>query len=356
MDHGQEKDSIRNLLFSDGGTARRQPRICPQCGTWNPPDAEFCGKDGMKLPEQGRRVRTPLSSQPHSPPSKGVTCTAGPETTSHGIATPRAIDTQLSMKDRTDRMDRTDPTETARGPSKDADDYTAPQGKAIYPQTPKDHLLLITVCILLIAVASGGFYWYLFVKERAAMQQNLEMRATLDREIDAPPSPPDRLQQTAPSASQRAGPPDVSPTAETQDTMGPGKAIDSGMKSERAPAVLRKASRGGERKASEAVRDEAIKKRAFAAAPAHGQPKDASDDLRVRPKEEPPDRAKIERDINRLLRDSGVDGITAEVDENMVATFKGTVRRGEDRRKALSAAKGFKDVKVVKDVIFVIRP
>jgi hypothetical protein len=349
MEQGPEKDSTKNLLFSGNETPRRQPRICPKCGTWNPPDAEFCGKDGVKLPEQGRHARAPHFSQSWSRPAKSVISTARPGTTAHGITTPRVYDTPGGTEDRTDRM------EMAKDPERDAKDCTA-QGKPVYSQTPKDHLFLITVCILLIAVAGSGFCWRLFIEERAAMQQNLERRANFDKKIDTPASPPDRPQQTGQSVPQPAGPPDVSLAPETRNTVGPEKTIDREMKSESAPAVSRKAIRSRERKASEAVRDEAIKKRSFTAAPTHSQPKNTHDGIRARPKEQPPDRARIEKDINRLLLDSGAGSITAEVSENMTATLKGTVRRNEDRHKALSVAKGFKEVGSVKDVIFVIGP
>ena len=56
MEQGSGKIPPKDLLFSDDTTIRKLPPICPQCGTWNPPEAKFCKKDGFKLPERGGRV------------------------------------------------------------------------------------------------------------------------------------------------------------------------------------------------------------------------------------------------------------------------------------------------------------
>ncbi|HEY3278369.1 MAG TPA: hypothetical protein VGJ94_17270 [Syntrophorhabdaceae bacterium] len=349
MEQKPEEGSTKNLLISGNDEPKRPPPICPQCGTWNPPGAEFCKKDGVKLPERGRHAKVSHSSQPHPQPAKNAISTARPGSRADGIITPRVYEPPGGTENLTDPMD------IEKDRAKDGKEYTA-QGKAANSQVPKSRRFLIAVCILLVAVAGGGFYWYLFVRERAAMQHNLERRTYFDNEIATTAPPPGPSQQMTPSATQPVSPPDVSLGPETGNTMGPGKAIDREMKSEGAPAVSRKARRSRERRTGEGVRDEAVKKRAFTAAPAYSRPKNTGNDIQARPKEQAPDRAKIERDINRLLRDSGVGGITAEVSESMTATLKGKVLRNEDRRKALSVAKGFNEVKSVKDVIFVIGP
>lgn len=71
-------------------------------------------------------------------------------------------------------------------------------------------------------------------------------------------------------------------------------------------------------------------------------------------KRTPADASKIEAEMNRLLRKEGLLGITAEVSNDMVVTLKGTARDQHDKRRALSIAKGFKNIQGVRDIIFLV--
>jgi osmotically-inducible protein OsmY len=67
------------------------------------------------------------------------------------------------------------------------------------------------------------------------------------------------------------------------------------------------------------------------------------------------DPAKIEGDINRALRNAGMDGITAEVSDNFSVILKGSIGNEEDKNRAIQIAKSFNGIRNVRDRIFVVR-
>lgn len=66
------------------------------------------------------------------------------------------------------------------------------------------------------------------------------------------------------------------------------------------------------------------------------------------------DPAKLEGDINRALRNDGIDGITAQVGDDFTVTLKGSTTSDVDKDLAFGIAQRFKGVKAVKDKIFVV--
>jgi hypothetical protein len=308
MEQGSGKIPPKDLLFSDDATIRKLPPICPQCGTWNPPEAKFCKKDGVKLPERGGHVRAPLS--PRSGTGKGTIGATTPETADMGTTT----------------------AETMETPAKGAGNH-ARQVRAVYPKTLKKHSLLIIACILLVAVAVGGACWYFLVVERAAMQQSLQRKVTIENEIKAPVLPPKEPQPAAQPALEPAEEPapTVSPEPEPQEPVRTEKVIDKKPKSKPVRVVP---------------------------APPRVVPVKVKPEEKeiAKPKEQHLNPAKIEGKLNQALRSSNMGGVTAEVGENMTATLKGTVRSSKEKTKALSLARGFEGVKSVKDIIFVIEP
>lgn len=72
------------------------------------------------------------------------------------------------------------------------------------------------------------------------------------------------------------------------------------------------------------------------------------------PPRPPQDPAKLEGDINRALRNGGLDGITAQVGEDFAVTLKGAATSDEGKRRAFQIAKGHKGVRGVRDKIFVV--
>jgi len=280
MKEETRKISAKDLLFSDDATARKVPPICPQCGTWNPPEAKFCKKDGVKLPERGGRGEVQ--------PDRSPVATTGQGAGEVGISGERPL-----------------------------------------PQSPKKYLyLFIIVGILLVVVAAGSYRYY--PAERGATIQAVqrtpegkaEEKGAVRRENDVPVSPPREPERPAeaaqpPTAAPVSSQPEAQPRGETR-------------------------KKAGKKPADKHVQAVSAKPK-----------KEAKE---AKQSEERPDPAKTEGRLNKLLRSSGIVGVTAEVGGNMSVTLKGTVSSGRDKARALSLAKGLREVKGVRDIIFVIEP
>ena len=65
---------------------------------------------------------------------------------------------------------------------------------------------------------------------------------------------------------------------------------------------------------------------------------------------------RVQGELNRALRNAGIGSVTAEVSNSFGVTLKGTVQSNQDRKTALSVARSFKDLKGLKDIIFVVAP
>ncbi len=66
--------------------------------------------------------------------------------------------------------------------------------------------------------------------------------------------------------------------------------------------------------------------------------------------------ATIEGEINRAIRNAGIKGVFAEVEEDLEVTLKGSVLTVEDRDKIFQIADSFKDkgIKTIRDMVFVV--
>lgn len=69
-----------------------------------------------------------------------------------------------------------------------------------------------------------------------------------------------------------------------------------------------------------------------------------------------PDPLRLEGEINRALRDSGVNGVTAQIENDFSAALKGATRSSTEKEKAFNITQRFKAVRSVKDQIFVVEP
>lgn len=58
--------------------------------------------------------------------------------------------------------------------------------------------------------------------------------------------------------------------------------------------------------------------------------------------------------INESFKNEGLDNLIVEVDDYLNVTIKGAVRGKEEKNKAFEIAKSFKDVKNIKDLIFIV--
>jgi predicted RNA-binding Zn-ribbon protein involved in translation (DUF1610 family)/osmotically-inducible protein OsmY len=66
------------------------------------------------------------------------------------------------------------------------------------------------------------------------------------------------------------------------------------------------------------------------------------------------DPAKLEGDINRAVRNAGISGVNAEVKDDMSVLLKGSVRSNDDKQRVMQIVNGFRQIKNIKDLIFVV--
>lgn len=66
------------------------------------------------------------------------------------------------------------------------------------------------------------------------------------------------------------------------------------------------------------------------------------------------DPAKLEGELGRSLRASGINGISAQVSDDFVVTLKGSVTSDAEKERAFGIARRFEGVKAVKDKVFVV--
>lgn len=67
------------------------------------------------------------------------------------------------------------------------------------------------------------------------------------------------------------------------------------------------------------------------------------------------DLSKLRDDINMALRDEGLNGVFVDVNNQLEATLKGTVGCEDEKNRAFEASGRFKDIRKVKDMIFVVQ-
>ena len=88
--------------------------------------------------------------------------------------------------------------------------------------------------------------------------------------------------------------------------------------------------------------------------------KEVRDNIQMRqvvlphPPPPPVDKAKLEGDINRALRRSGLMGVSAEVSDDLSVVLKGSTGSAEEKNRAFAIAKSFKKAKGIRDIIFIV--
>jgi len=68
------------------------------------------------------------------------------------------------------------------------------------------------------------------------------------------------------------------------------------------------------------------------------------------------DVTRLASEINRALRDHGIERVEALVSDDFVATLKGTTTRADQKEAALTLARSFRDLRAVRDQVFVVEP
>jgi hypothetical protein len=63
---------------------------------------------------------------------------------------------------------------------------------------------------------------------------------------------------------------------------------------------------------------------------------------------------RLEGEINRALKNAGMSSVSAEVKDDMSAVVKGTVPSAGDKQRAMQIVQGFRQIKNVRDIVFVV--
>ncbi|HEY3277762.1 MAG TPA: BON domain-containing protein [Syntrophorhabdaceae bacterium] len=232
--------------------------------------------------------------------------------------------------------------------------------KAVHRRSSKfklsmNYTLLAIAFVLLVACVAGGLYW------RSLLQNQIRMPLSVGGKIPAVGSvktivaPSKNLQEPI----QPAKP--VSPSATPSRSHEPDIAwietvINNSLRFNHIHTVSVKVNQDMEAVVTGVVGDETVKAHALAIISSYADLKGMEANIRIKPQGQPVSPAMIESEINLLLQNKGISSVTAEVDQNMVVTLKGTVQGKNERKKALSFTKGMKGIKGIKDIIFVVEP
>lgn len=345
--------------------------ICPQCGTPNLPGAKFCKKDGYALQA--------------------------------GVATPQAIPIPKSVPIKQPAPATATATAAARS--------AGIGGTAIAGKSRKGLLIGALVCVVLLASAGGGYaYWAGFIGNRQGTVQadiNAELgsrglstvKVTIDREWNASLSGTVLNQADKDQAlALIQGHKELKKIATETIQILPGTAdleknlnkalADAGLGTVTAQvdkelvATLKGVVESPDQKAQalnvangvtglKSVIDDiqlaavdsvpqVMPGEMVPPAPPQPIPPTASvpqPSVKMVPPQRPQaiaiDPAKLEGDINRALRSQNVSGVTAQVGDDLSVTLKGSGSASEKGR-ALQVVRQFRDVRAVKDKIFVI--
>jgi osmotically-inducible protein OsmY/ribosomal protein L40E len=349
--------------------------LCPKCGTENPSGAKFCKKDGFRLADAEMTLPTPSIALEDSSPLPMLRTDTLPETAPISSCIPpkqdsvkltESSDDNTAFDARFNRVEshesdadqlqneRTEKSEetVAATPRIDMVRRDSVDGKSRYLINRSLILPSVIVLFVVIVVLSG---WYFFNRQSPVAQQ-----------------PPQGIESIAKSQNQSAPKEQAKPPIDPKHTepahpvKSPGSTkknatelemrINSELKEKGVGTISIKIDPDMKGIARGQVNDEATKARGLEIVATYKQLKKVDDRIHVKPQETKVDPAKIEGELNRAFRSAGIGSVTAEVDDTMMATLKGTVQSKQDQEKALSIAKSFRVLQSYKNIIFVIAP
>lgn len=308
-------------------------KICPQCGAENSATAKFCKRDGYSF------EATPQKAQDNQP----------------APANPPSLVTPT-------------PPKAAHAPVRPTPPHQAKKSSSKAP------LIIGIVVVLLLAAGVGGyFYW---AKKNSSEPTNVvtEVETTSTPQTKTPAvSPAIKIQeQPAAAAPSPVAPADDSAQVErglNQELRTAGFAAVTASVDDRLHADLRGTVTNREEKEravgvargfggvtgvdATSVRIVMPKARPEApvATPAPSRQPQPAAPQSANQKRDP---AKMEGEIGRNLRASGINGIAAQVSDDFVVTLKGSVRSAAEKDLAFNVARQFGAVGPIKDKVFIV--
>lgn len=277
--------------------------ICPKCGTPNPLTAKFCKKDGTPLKEEVRpaepkekEVKPKVIVEPK--PTEIITETKEVEKPPEKIVEIEKQKVEAPLKEEikppTVEKKEIKPEISVQPRIKE----TVPPKEEVKREPvkrPSKTWIWLTILGLVIIIAGAGGYLYF-----SGQIGKKPSEVTPAPEVSKPPEP--------------AKPEEVAKTSEP-------------------PQVPQKVEPEIEKPIPPLPKGELVK-------PTIHKPETPSVDI-----------TKLEREVNRSLRNRGLNDIYAEVDTSLVATLMGTTSSQEDRNRAISIARSYREIKEIRDNI-----
>lgn len=322
---------------------------CPKCGSDYPKATKFCKKDGTllqqtspaaetKKPEIKEEVKkesiiNPETTAPIATQKEEIKAPAPEKQEDTALClkcgTPNPATSKFCKKDGTPLKEDVKPSVSASVQEKipqisvQQAKLEAPKQEGVRSGSKAIIWVAVTAIVLIISVVGVGRY-FLFSdkKDKEVVEQSAKQDFPQKDETKAPVKPSTELPQQ-------------------DQKMVKTKELDREISSQK-PAV-----KDQRKKTTPIVKPEPTPSIAHAPKP---------DNIKTPPPPppQPPDPAKLEGSINRALRDAGLGGVTARVDDNLEVTLRGSVGSQHEKDRAFGIAQTFKGAKRIRDIIFVV--
>lgn len=355
--------------------------VCPKCGASYPSTAKFCSKDGTPL----QKVTSPVAE--FKKPE-----VTDKEIKPEAVIVPEAKEVSAEVKEKEKPSEPEKPQDviicskcgianslTAKfckkcgTPLKEeikAGKIIEKKREKVVPARARKVpvWIAISVCILVLAGAASYLYFSGSIVKKPK-EVSVAQETTKPSEQPIVPETPEPSEEhivpdivpekifTPPEASPPAPPPAPEhalsvPKIPPVDTLSLERKLDTAFKNRGLVNVYARVNNDLVATLRGTVNDPRDKMLASNIAESFTEIKEVKNEILVTSPEIDP--AKLEGDINRALRNAGLRGVTAEVNDNLEVTLKGSVRSNYEKEKAFEIAKKFKEAKRIRDVIFVV--
>ncbi|MEW6110355.1 MAG: zinc ribbon domain-containing protein [Nitrospirota bacterium] len=373
--------------------AEEKPKdiICPKCGTANPLTAKFCRKDGTPL--QAKKPDTTQKIEPISDQAKLETIIEpkdiGTKPVEKEIKLEPIIEPKVDMlsevkteeikaeveKQNIEREIKPEEVVSPRVEAPPPKVKPKPEIKNEVEKKPSRAWIWITVGVLVFVAAGVGGYLYFF---KPVEKKPTEITVKPVEPEKPTPSEPKVTEEAAkppaeipgtiePTARELVRPPEtkiVSPPAMPKSSKQPvdiarlERDLNRSLRTKGLSDIYAEVDKGLVATLMGTAQSQEERNNALDIARSYRELRDVRDNIQVTvialPPLPSPDPAKLEGDINRAMRNAGLSGVTAVVNDNFEVTLKGSVGSNYEKNRAFDIAKSFKDAKRIRDIIFVV--
>ena len=372
--------------------------ICPKCGTPNPSTAKFCRKDGaplQKAPTIKEEIKhaepiedikpeavieakvsevAPIMKQEEKPAEKMLE-TEKPKDVilCPKCGTPNTLTAKFCKKDGTPLKEdvkpypavkqEVKPETTARPKIKEQTPSKIEVRKEATKGISKKHIW-IGAAILVVIVAGVGSYLYFSGRtSKKPVEVATKSEVPKPSENSLPRKQEPKVEEPAKPQSPpiETVPPPVAkpePSKPSVDITKLEREVNRSLRDNGLGDIYAKVSTDSVATLMGIAGNQEEKDKALSITRSYREIKEVRNNIQIKEVALPPptriDPAKLEVDINRTLRNLGLNGVTAVVNDSFEVTLKGSVASNYEKGRAFEIAKTFKDAKKVKDLIFVV--